>query len=322
MPLIETKSALNNLLDLLKCENCNAALHECSSTGVCEHILCSSCFRGKNAKKSICPLCKVPYAPADVFTHHQMTQIVVATRRLLKLAESVAPKIGETFIKPAPVFNKQEQRQTRPGNITAKAVAKRVTSPVPPKNPKVKILRASAPVASPEKSMLSDTKTPRAKARRASLKPNLKGETPLHLACMKNKLATVMDLLKNNHEVNVRDNAGWTPLHEAALKGYDPIVTELVKAGAIVDIPAGPALDTPLGEAVANGRLSTVKLLLDVGADPLYKNSESLTCLDLCQHVINQLKLKSCSNTLLDRYDEIQTVLTKHTADRSLLQPG
>lgn len=43
-------------------------------------------------------------------------------------------------------------------------------------------------------------------------KVNIKGESPLHIACQKKKLDDVVNLLKKDIDINVQDFAGWAPL--------------------------------------------------------------------------------------------------------------
>ena len=57
----------------------------------------------------------------------------------------------------------------------------------------------------------------------------LLGETPIHVACIKNNLDRVKELINLGADVNTSDHAGWTPLHEACLKGNEKIVDELLK---------------------------------------------------------------------------------------------
>lgn len=47
---------------------------------------------------------------------------------------------------------------------------------------------------------------------RELVKKNYKGETPLHVACIKGNVARVRSLLEANATPNTKDNAGWTPL--------------------------------------------------------------------------------------------------------------
>lgn len=43
-------------------------------------------------------------------------------------------------------------------------------------------------------------------------KVNMKGESPLHIACKKKKIEDVLNLLKKDTDINIQDFAGWTPL--------------------------------------------------------------------------------------------------------------
>ena len=59
---------------------------------------------------------------------------------------------------------------------------------------------------------------------------------------------------------------GGTPLHFAANKNHPQIIEYLIKQGASVD-PLNYLNRTPLYEASFNGGTSSVKVLLDSGAD-------------------------------------------------------
>ncbi|CAH0549883.1 unnamed protein product [Brassicogethes aeneus] len=97
------------------------------------------------------------------------------------------------------------------------------------------------------------------------IKVNRNGEVPLHLACKTRSIQKVTELLKNNHNINQKDYAGWTPLHEAVIANSVECCRLLLENGALVDTP-GPDYVMPLHKAVENGNLEIVKLLLNYGA--------------------------------------------------------
>ena len=76
--------------------------------------------------------------------------------------------------------------------------------------------------------------------------------------------------------MNVRDNCGWTPLHEACNYGHLEVVRTLLDNGADIDDPGGELCGgvTPLIDAVVNGHVDVVTLLVDRGADLGARDSE------------------------------------------------
>lgn len=105
------------------------------------------------------------------------------------------------------------------------------------------------------------------------------GDSALMIASYKGNVAAVKSLLAKEAEVN---NPGWTALHYAASIGNDDIVRMLLEASAYIDAES-PNGTTPLMMAAGAGRLSTVKLLLDEGADATLKNNLGMTALDFAR---------------------------------------
>lgn len=120
------------------------------------------------------------------------------------------------------------------------------------------------------------------------IKRNAKGETELHTACISGNVASVKRLLNAGHPLNVRDHAGWLPLHEAANHGFYDVVTLLVESSsgvAMINDRGDSKCEgiTPLHDACSNGHLEIVELLLDKGANPTIRTDAGETPLDfLC----------------------------------------
>ncbi|KAJ8315894.1 hypothetical protein KUTeg_006552 [Tegillarca granosa] len=109
-------------------------------------------------------------------------------------------------------------------------------------------------------------------------KRNIKGETPLHTACIKNNVVQLQQLLNiPGVDINVKDNAGWTPLHEACNHGE---VNKSRKVDLLASTDDGI---TPLHDAVMNDRQDVCQLLLQHGGSKLLesKTIDNLTPMDL-----------------------------------------
>ncbi|CAK1550600.1 unnamed protein product [Leptosia nina] len=106
-----------------------------------------------------------------------------------------------------------------------------------------------------------------------TIKKNMKGETQLHVASISGNKLLVERLLAQGHPVNIRDNAGWLPLHEACIHGHVEVANLLINHGANVNDRGGANCDgiTPLYDAASNGHLEVVQLLLEKGAIPTLK---------------------------------------------------
>lgn len=94
------------------------------------------------------------------------------------------------------------------------------------------------------------------------------GESVLHKAARLGYIDVIAYcLVRMNMSPNQKDNAGYTPLHEACSHGSLDIAKLLLRFGANHS-EAAYAGKRPLHEAVENGFVEIVRLLLAYGADP------------------------------------------------------
>lgn len=122
-------------------------------------------------------------------------------------------------------------------------------------------------------------------------KRNMKGETQLHVACIKNHLDKLKQLLTvPGVNVNAEDNAGWTPLHEAANHGHISCVKELLDfkpkldpsvkdiSNKSINLLAAPSEcgTTPLHDAVFNDRIDCARLLVQAGGEAVLSAKNNL----------------------------------------------
>jgi hypothetical protein len=105
------------------------------------------------------------------------------------------------------------------------------------------------------------------------------GENAMMLAALNGDADLVKALIDKGAEVNKK---GWAPLHYAAANGHDDIVRMLLEKSAYIDA-GSPNGTTPLMMAARGNYLSTVKVLLDAGADSHIKNQLGLTALDFAK---------------------------------------
>ncbi|KAH1028405.1 uncharacterized protein LOC109541408 [Dendroctonus ponderosae] len=107
------------------------------------------------------------------------------------------------------------------------------------------------------------------------------GESHLHRAARLGYVdITAFCLDKMNNSPSPKDNAGYTPLHEACARGHLEIAKLLLKYGANVHEAAKGGI-RPLHEAIENGFVEVVRLLLSFGADPSLATYAGLTPISL-----------------------------------------
>ncbi|XP_014227517.1 ankyrin-1-like [Trichogramma pretiosum] len=117
-------------------------------------------------------------------------------------------------------------------------------------------------------------------------RPRAEHATPLHLVVLHSpshfkpgwfELSDDLFRIYERHEVNYRDEHGLTLLHVASHFGYDRRVRRYLELGADPNCREGKTGNAPLHAALANGLKSTVKLLLNYGADPSMANAQGAT---------------------------------------------
>jgi ankyrin repeat protein len=105
---------------------------------------------------------------------------------------------------------------------------------------------------------------------------NDKDESVLMLAALKGYLPLVKQLVDKDADVN---KPGWTPLHYAASTGQVAVIEFLLENSAYIDAES-PNGTTPLMMAAMYGSPEAVKVLIQAGADLNIKNQLGLTALD------------------------------------------
>ena len=137
------------------------------------------------------------------------------------------------------------------------------------------------PAVQPKTKPIAESQRPRTQAKAA--KKNDKGETKLHLAVMSNDIEAVKELLRDeNADVNVKDFAGWTGLHEACMSGNVEMINTLIEFGADVN-SLGCQNNTPMHEAALNNQIESIRILLDHGASAKIRNTFGVLPIELAK---------------------------------------
>ena len=116
------------------------------------------------------------------------------------------------------------------------------------------------------------------------------GDTPLHVAAAAYRTDIARELLRRGTDVSARNRRGAQPLHYACVgqpasaswapRAQAAIVTYLLRAGADPNATDKSGV-TPLHRAVRTRCAAAVRILLAHGANPMRRNGNGSTALDL-----------------------------------------
>ncbi|XP_051470769.1 ankyrin repeat and SOCS box protein 3 isoform X2 [Apus apus] len=103
------------------------------------------------------------------------------------------------------------------------------------------------------------------------------------LAAREGNVKMLRKLIKQGYSVDVADNRGWMPIHEAAARNSSACLRVLVRAAPSEDYINSKTFEgnCPLHLSACHGSLDSVRVLLEAGADPNEVNTEATTTLFL-----------------------------------------
>jgi hypothetical protein len=107
--------------------------------------------------------------------------------------------------------------------------------------------------------------------------PGSHGRDFLVQAAAQDKPRFVTLLLSKGYDINYEDYGGTTPLSGTSVGGHEEMIGFLISRGAEVNRKNHGTGETPLMAAAETGRLGSVKVLLDNGADPCLMDKEGHT---------------------------------------------
>lgn len=114
------------------------------------------------------------------------------------------------------------------------------------------------------------------------------GDDMAHI-CESGDIVALRSFINDGGDPHIKDNLGGTPLHNAAICGQNEIVEYLLSIGVHVDIKGGKNA-TALHCTTWNLHESTVKLLLDAGADINARTDEDETAYDIAEEMFSKLR--------------------------------
>ena len=124
-------------------------------------------------------------------------------------------------------------------------------------------------------------------------------ETPIWYAIRSFDPSIAIDLLNAGADPNACWESGDSPLHMAASSGYDDVVVALIKAGATIDKVENRKWRTPLHSAVINDQPSTIRHLLQAGADCEKRDKQQMDAVELAHQYKCRKSIEALSNRRL-----------------------
>lgn len=114
--------------------------------------------------------------------------------------------------------------------------------------------------------------------------------------------------------IDCTDGSGQTGMHFAARKGYDFILEPLIKYGANVNSLNGND-ETPLFEAMRSGKIDTIKLLLDNGAN-FVVSADGVTAIDLVKKTRSNIDPNKKES--VDYVNQLESLIEEHMLNKNI----
>ncbi|XP_069679991.1 BRCA1-associated RING domain protein 1-like isoform X1 [Periplaneta americana] len=256
---------------------------------MCGHFFCKPCV---NDDGNSCPVCGILSCASEITSDRLITNLILGWRKISSTigfeshADSLDGKIPEyedseknrNSIKNKKSIKRTSEASTEKNISSRENQAKKKT-----RNSKSNIPPLTDTEKSSETTIVRKSRSTRSSNTLKDVnKRNVKGETQLHVACIKGKIQQVKNLLEDGANPNTKDYAGWTPLLESVNHGFIKITELLLAYGAMVNVP-GCENVTSLHEAVLNNKLEMAKLLLMYGADIGCRDVNGLTPRDIAK---------------------------------------
>ncbi|CAF0952331.1 unnamed protein product, partial [Brachionus calyciflorus] len=322
----ETLKNAQDLKESFKCLQCKTIPLEPFFTGVCDHLLCKECI----TKSNECPICSAGFYQKDLHVNKMIKEAILYVNQIIQMTtpgykfesesdcSSSLPDIDlnlvqislknnkkplqeiqevEIFALPQPIDDIPTQTRSR----SRKSSTKQTQSSQKPTRSQSTRARKSAQI---ETEIAEESQRPRTQSANRRVRKNDKGETALHLAVMNNDIEKIKDLLNDPlTDINAKDYAGWTPLHEAVNKDNIEIMKILIEHNANINA-GGYQNNTPLHEASLNKRYDSIKLLLESGADQTIRNDFGVLAIDFLKDSPEFLSLfKTSKKIILKKFE-------------------
>lgn len=289
-----TTVALSNLLEKFKCNNCDKLLKSTCSFELCDHFFCKSCANHLVNESKPCPKCDIVLWKEHMQDIHWVPEVLSTIEKIDKVLKHGVDQ-SDSHERQDNSFNKvkEDDYNDNDSDYVKDCIPDHVEPVQPLKSKKASIISGkrksngekSTTIKTVNKNTKKEQSSTRSKPRGVRTeRKNGRGETPLHIACIKGDVKRVKELLELGAKVNTRDFAQWTPLHEACVHGFREIVELLITNGAYIDATAGDDCVTPMHDAVSNNHLEVVKFLLKRKDSPTdVKNALGQLPKDLCK---------------------------------------
>jgi ankyrin repeat protein len=150
------------------------------------------------------------------------------------------------------------------------------------------------------------------------------GETPLHIAAVRGYNEITSLLINEGANINTRNKYGLTPLHAAAWSDHKETVELLIANGANINAKDADGV-TPLHVSALSGAEKTITLLIDKGADINARNKDGMTPLHAAaltgqKEVVELLINKGADINAKNKKDVTPLQMAHHNGHQSIVE--